>query len=697
MTSQRYESSRRCPERSLHTLCALMLCLLCCYFLGACGSREPSPQNGGEGEVAPSAEKISPIPGLIPAPDTEVGRKLKALQTEALPDALTGNAVAINICRQTMYGLGEVTALEEVTFDLVKPLPDKELDRWIKRLHDEADKKDPIAMTIIGALYYTGHGAPHDPQRALEQWKNAGLFLDYHDALSKLGNLYRVGEIVEKDIDKAIDYYTRAGALGSSIALWNLGAMYFSGEGVPRDKERAVLYYQMAARMGNTKAQVDLGLCYENGEGIPEDIDEAVRWYRESAGCGEFLGNVCLVRLGHLAVKFPPSENDRPNELEDKAVPTNVTYSIPSATLKGIYRSIRICDLETIDDELKKDPDILDQKDESGWTPLTLAIITGCKETVKYLLDKGIDVNRRHRELDFTPLHAAVLTKQKDLVELLIEKGADLNAVSNPPPMYWFSGMKGTPLHTASFTRKRGSSLHMLPGNGRYEILVLLLKKGADPDVLNPEGQTLFEQEVQFNNREVITQIFNMVGLPIPDVEPTMETLFNAMWHCDPKKPETKDCVDMQTLLKDHPEFIHQTTKGGWTPLHIACRKSNREALVRQIIGMGADVNARGDNGNTPLHEATNSRENASLLVENGAHVNALNDDGRTPLHRLAEGPDLEGNLATAAFLLENGALKQVRDAFGKTPLDYARENDKAKTLIQDYYNELGLCPTSPL
>lgn len=253
------------------------------------------------------------IKGLIEAPDTPMGRRLKALQTEALPDALAGNVIAINICRQTMLGLGEMTALEEVTFDLVRPQPEEALDTWGQRLIDDANTNDPIARTIIGGLFYTGRGAPHDPQRALALWEEAALALHYHDALSKLGTLYRKGDIVEKDIHKAIEYFTRAGTLGSSNALWALGAIYFHGEGVPKDRQRAILYYQMAAGMGHTKAQVDLGLAYEKGFGVPKNLDAAVRWYRAAARSGEYLGNVCLIRLGYPAVRWPPSEADMPN------------------------------------------------------------------------------------------------------------------------------------------------------------------------------------------------------------------------------------------------------------------------------------------------------------------------------------------------------------------------------------------------
>ena len=454
----------------------LILCLCGCSFLSACvdirGVHSPSRRGGVD-----AAHQVPPIKGLIEAPDTPMGRKLKALQTEALPDALAGNVIAINICRQTMLGLGEMTALEEVTFDLVRPHPEEALDAWGQRLLDNANAHDPIARTIIGALFYTGQGAPHDPQKALELWREAALALHYHDALSKLGTLYRKGEIVEKDIHKAIEYFTSAGTLGSSNALWALGAIYFHGEGVPKDRERAILYYQMAAGMGHTKAQVDLGIAYEKGFGVPKNLDEAVRWYRAAARSGEYLGNVCLVRLGYPAERFPPSENDKPNPLEDAGFHSYETYQICNTCLKGIYRSIRICDLKAIDAELVTHPDILLEKDESGWTPLTLAVTTGCKKTVRYLLDKGVDIDQPHQAYNVTALHIAVQTGQPDIVALLVDKGADMNIVCDQRSLYWYGGMVGTPLHTA---------LHQQ----RWDILKFLLQKGALKQVRDKLGRT---------------------------------------------------------------------------------------------------------------------------------------------------------------------------------------------------------------
>ena len=55
---------------------------------------------------------------------------------------------------------------------------------------------------------------------------------------------------------------------------------------------------------------------------------------------------------------------------------------------------------------------------------------------------------------------------------------------------------------------------------------------------------------------------------------------------------------------------------------------------TKQHIAKGADVNAKGIWGRTPLHKAVleGHKEVAELLIAKGADVNAKNDEGKTPL-----------------------------------------------------------------
>ncbi len=73
-------------------------------------------------------------------------------------------------------------------------------------------------------------------------------------------------------------------------------------------------------------------------------------------------------------------------------------------------------------------------------------------------------------------------------------------------------------------------------------------------------------------------------------------------------------------------------------PLHAATANGKR-AAVEALLGCGADVNTWG-HGWTALHLAAGggNLELAEVLLAAGANLNARSDDGHTPLSRAAEG-----------------------------------------------------------
>jgi len=101
-----------------------------------------------------------------------------------------------------------------------------------------------------------------------------------------LGYMYRTGQGVEKDYEKAIHYYTLSANQGNSVAQNNSGNMYHFGEGVEQNYEKAIHYYTLSANQGNSSAQNNLGYMYYFGEGVEQDYEKAIHYYTLSANQG---------------------------------------------------------------------------------------------------------------------------------------------------------------------------------------------------------------------------------------------------------------------------------------------------------------------------------------------------------------------------------------------------------------------------
>ena len=100
---------------------------------------------------------------------------------------------------------------------------------------------------------------------------------------------------------------------------------------------------------------------------------------------------------------------------------------------------------------------------------------------------------------------------------------------------------------------------------------------------------------------------------------------------------------------------------------------------VRQLIQDGADVNAKDEDGWTPLMLAAAHNSNPEVLkvlIEAGADVNAKDTDGLTPLMLAAQH---NPNPKALTALLEAGADAKAKNNEGKTALDCARMNEKLK------------------
>ncbi|KQT16494.1 hypothetical protein ASG31_13360 [Chryseobacterium sp. Leaf404] len=161
---------------------------------------------------------------------------------------------------------------------------------------------------------------------------------------------------------------------------------------------------------------------------------------------------------------------------------TSVAAQEKSKSIFDVARSGTVADVKEL---MKSNPDIINETNENGFSPLILACYRGNIEVAKYLIDNVKDLNYKSNE--GTALAGLSFRYNKVLAEHLLNKKADPNIADSTgtTPLFW--AVKA----------------------GNTELVQILLKHNADKTVKDSMGMTPFEYALKTDNKEIINLLKN--------------------------------------------------------------------------------------------------------------------------------------------------------------------------------------------
>ena len=294
-------------------------------------------------------------------------------------------------------------------------------------------------------------------------------------------------------------------------------------------------------------------------------------------------------------------------------------------------------------------------------TALLMAVINGQFDMATFLIERGANVNLSASGNGVAPLWAAINTqwqprtrfpqpqqmeKQKatylDVARALLEKGANPNArlISHP----WYLVYSGCGNRNCGLADTSGSTAFWRAAYGvDVDAMRLLAKYGADPNI------PTMAPPIPIRRGGGPQAPPAGAGGPVAPT-PTAE---QEKYSAPPIPPGGPGAFPIHAAAgveygEGFAGNAHRHAPGGWMPV--------MKYLVEEL---GADVNARDNDGYTPLHHAAARGDNEMILylVSKGADVTAVARSGQTtadmansPVQRLSPIPE------TVALLMKLGS-----------------------------------------
>ncbi|KAK5099509.1 hypothetical protein LTR70_002410 [Exophiala xenobiotica] len=294
---------------------------------------------------------------------------------------------------------------------------------------------------------------------------------------------------------------------------------------------------------------------------------------------------------------------------------------------------------------------------------------------------------------NFTSLHYAVLGGDARVVNMLVNAGFSIDAAVCRTHRYQISLTEDAHSRCGELVAKGLSVLHAAAYFGIREMVTLLLSLGADITLCDEYGQTPLHLVVSRSLLSPKLQDGWEEASYMPEYHYADYIDDFPKWaQRDLEKVEADRIAIVNTLCQQSLANVKATDSKGRTPLHV-CPFNRDDSAVRftqSLLSFGSDIHHPDKDGLTPLHLAARAGDSEAVkaMVQKPEDLVVKDSHGRNALHHAASGR-VQDLIAFIFHYARGQSIELSMDVDGRHASHYCFHNASQRFVTVPQYDVL--------